>query len=53
MSPFKNYKQIKLVIDKLLNSGVSVKLSELLMLLIFQLGSVAHFIVCALESGVL
>lgn len=53
MSLFKNYKQFVLALIKLLKSEAPVKLSDLLMFLIFQMIVIAHFIDCAFKSGAL
>ncbi|KPV94747.1 hypothetical protein AN214_03153 [Pseudoalteromonas sp. P1-9] len=56
MSPFKSYKQIKLAVDKLLNSEVGVKLSDVLFLLlylVFQLIVLVTLLITLFKSGAL
>ncbi|WP_175416137.1 hypothetical protein [Pseudoalteromonas tetraodonis] len=56
MSPFKSYKQIKLAVDKLLNLEVSVKLSDILILLlylIFQIVVLVALTITLIKSGAL
>lgn len=56
MRPFKSYKQIKLAVDKLLKLEVSVKLSDLLMIiacLILQLVVSINLLIILLKSGAL
>mgnify|MGYP000064816742 CR=1 FL=1 len=56
MSPFKSYKQLKLAVDKLLNSEVSVKLSDVLFLLlclVFQLIVLITLSITLFKSGAL
>ena len=56
MRPFKSYKQIKLAVDKLLNSEVSVKLSDILILLlylIFQLVVLVALSIGLIKTGAL
>ena len=56
MSPFKSYKQLKLAVDKLLNSEVSVKLSDVLFLLlylVFQLIVLVTLSITLFKSGAL
>ncbi|KKL89485.1 hypothetical protein LCGC14_1914250 [marine sediment metagenome] len=56
MSPFKSYKQIKFAVDKLLNSEVSVKLSDVLFLLlylVFQIVVLVALTITLIKSGAL
>lgn len=56
MSPFKSYKQLKLAVDKVLNSEVSVKLSDVLFLLlylVFQLIVLVTLSITLFKSGAL
>ena len=56
MSPFKSYKQIKLAFDKLLNSEVSVKLSEVLILIIYLIFQIVVLVALSstlIKSGAL
>lgn len=56
MKPLFNYKQLKLAVDKLLNSEVSVKLSDVLFLLlylVFQLIVLVTLSITLFKSGAL
>lgn len=56
MNPFKNYKQKKLAVAKLLNSEINVKLSDILSILlylIFQLVVLIALVITLIKSGAL
>ncbi len=53
MSLFKSCKRTKFALIKLLKSEAPVKLSDLLMFLIFQMIVIVHFIDCGFKSGAL